>query len=194
MKKYIKERFRILFRAIYVLYHKPMRMYRSIARVKGAGYILWHGKHIVFHVLLGLMWAWMLRELWNVFNSIWILTAVIGSLLPDVDHFLYFFTYGKRDPYTRTVVTFFKNRQWRVLTTFIARNHKRNTSLTFHNYYAVLFCIIGTLFALYTGWRAGVMLFGAMTGHFLFDIFEDIILLGHLNANWSRWGSGRRRA
>lgn len=168
-----------------------MRIHRSIDRVKGAGYILWHGKHMVFHVLLGLMWAWFLRELWNEFNVKWIIASVVGSLLPDVDHFLYFFTYGKRDPYARTVVTFFKNREWRVLTTFLARGHKQNTSLTFHNYYTVVFCIGITAVASRFDWQAGVVLFGAMTSHFLFDIVEDVTILGRVNPNWKRWGRGK---
>ncbi len=160
----------------------------NIARVKGLAYIVWHGKHMLFHVLWGLMWAWFLRERWNEFNLRWIWTAVIGSILPDADHFLYFFTYGKNDPYTMTVAAFFRNRQWRMLTRFIARGHKYNTKLTFHNVYAVVFCAIVGVVASFVDWQAGVVLFGAMVSHFLFDIVEDMLLLGRINPNWARWG------
>ncbi len=167
-------------------------MRRSLARVKGLGFILWHGKHMVFHVLWGLMWAWFLREQWNEFNVFWIVTAICGSILPDVDHFLYFFTYGKRDAYTRSVASLLKNRQWRLLTTFLARGHKYNTNLTFHNYYTIAGCVLIGIGASIVDWQAGVVLFGAMVLHFLFDVAEDMLLLGKVNPNWARWGRGKR--
>jgi hypothetical protein len=167
-------------------------MRRSIARVRGMAYIIWHARHVLFHVLFGLIWAWVLREIWHEFNAKWIFTAVVGSVLPDIDHLLYFFTYGRRDPYTRTIITFFKNRQWRVLTTFVEKGHKYNTELSFHNVYVALglfaFCLLSYLY----DWRMAVVLFGAMTTHYAFDIIEDILLLGHMNPNWTRWGRGRK--
>lgn len=166
-----------------------MRM--NIARVKGLAYILWHGKHMLFHVLWGLMWAWFLREHWHEFNPKLIWTAVIGSILPDADHFLYFFTYGKHDPYTRAVASLFRNRQWRMLTRFISQGHKHNTKLTFHNYYMIGICAAIGILASAIDWQAGVVLFGAMVSHFLFDITEDMLLLGRINPNWARWGRGR---
>lgn len=163
-------------------------MRKGFIRIKGMAYVLWHGKHMLFHVLFGLMWAWFLRELWAEFNARWIAIAVFGSLLPDADHLLYFFTYGKKDPYTRAVVTFLKNKEWRVLATFIEHGHKYNTNLSFHNYYTAAILVgVGALSYVYD-WRAGVILFGAMVTHYTFDIVEDILILGRLNPNWKRWG------
>jgi membrane-bound metal-dependent hydrolase YbcI (DUF457 family) len=163
-------------------------MRRSFARLKGVGFILWHAKHELFHVLLGLMWAWVLRESWQEFNPKWIATVIVGSLLPDIDHLFYFFTYGRKDPYTKTIVTFFKNREWRVLTTFIEKGHKYNTKLYSHNFYvtAILFLLCGMSY--WYDWRAAAVLFGAMVSHYLFDIAEDLILLKKVNPNWKRWG------
>ena len=52
------------------------------------------------------------------------------------------------------------------------------------------------LFGLATGsmfvdWNAGVILFGAMLLHYLFDIADDIVTLGQINPNWKRWGKPR---
>ena len=66
-------------------------MRRSVARIKGLGFILWQTRHMVYHVMLGLLWAWFLRERWGEFNPKWIAMAVVGSLLPDLDHLNYFF-------------------------------------------------------------------------------------------------------
>ncbi len=169
-------------------------MRRSFRRIKGAGFFLWQAKHELFHVLLGLMWAWVLREVWNEFNVKWILTAAFGSLLPDAEHFVYFLTYGKKDPYTQAVVTFLKNKEWRVLVKFVSKGHKYQTSLAFHNYYVIVaFLSVSALSYIYD-WRFGVVLFGAMAIHYLYDLVDDVFLLGYINPNWKRFGRTKSRA
>ena len=171
-----------------------MRIHRSIARVKSAGYILWHGKHMVFHVLLGLMWAWFLRERWGEFNPTWVWTAVAGSLLPDMDHLNYFFRHGRNDSYTRQVVSYIKERQWRMLFSFLSTGHKFNTSLSYHNVYMVVVFLSLAAGASFVDWQVGVVLFGAVISHYLFDMADDIVQLGGINPNWKRWGNGRMQA
>ena len=162
-------------------------MRRSVARLKGLGFILWHGRHEFYHVLLGLMWAWVLREVWQEFNIRWITVSIIGSLIPDLDHFLYFFVYGRTDIYTKQIKSFLKNRQWRILTKFIETGHKYQTDLATHNFYFILFLLTLSFLSLFYDWKAGVILFGAMLTHYFFDIFDDIVMLGSLNVNWTRW-------
>lgn len=168
-------------------------MRRRFARIKGVGFLVWHGKHYLVHILLGLMWAWFLRELWQEFNAKWVMTAVFGSVLPDLDHMLYFTTYGKREPYTQAIVTFLKTRQWRVLVRFIEKGHKYQTSLTFHNFYITAGIVCLTIGSAMYNWRGGVVLFGTMVTHYIFDAADDWVMLGRLNPNWKRWGRGKRR-
>src|SRR3990167_6838796 len=98
-------------------------MRRSVARIKGLGFIVWHARHEFYHLLLGLAWAWFLRERWNEFNSRWIWWSLFASLLPDADHLLYFLLYGKRDWYSKTVRSLLKAGQWRNLVTFLENGH-----------------------------------------------------------------------
>lgn len=163
-------------------------MRRSFARVKGIGFILWHSRHEFYHVLVGLIWAWVLREMWDEFNPKWILLSVFASLLPDTDHFYYFFTYGRRTTYTRQVKEFLKNHQWRKLTVFLENGHKQNTNLSLHNYYVMAILLGLSLFSTLFDWKVGTILFGAMLLHYLFDVFDDLIILGQVNNNWKRWG------
>ncbi len=141
-----------------------------------------------YHVLIGLVWAWFLRERWGEFNPKWIWTAVIGSILPDIDHFNYFLGYGKDDGYTKQVVAFFRSHQWRNLAWFIATGHKYNTNLSYHNIYVVGILLFCSLLSSRIDWEVGVVLFGAMIFHYLFDIADDVVQLGTLNPNWKRWG------
>ncbi len=166
-------------------------MRKSVARVKGLGFVLWHSRHEFYHVLIGLVWSWVLREIWNQFNTRWVILAVMGSLLPDVDHLFYFFSYGRKDPYSTQILRFLKERKWRALTVFVENGHKRNTNLSYHNYY-----FMTILFGLAAGstlvdWNVGVILFGAMLLHYLFDIGDDLVTLGQVNPNWKRWGKPR---
>jgi len=168
------------------------RIRHSVARIKGMGSILWTAKHELFHIMLGFMWVWAMRERWQEMNPVWLWTAAFGSLLPDIDHFIYFFTYGKRDPYTRTIITFLKNKEWRILVKFIAKGHKYNTNLSFHNYYitAMLFIMCAMVYVL--DWRSAVIFLGSMLTHYLYDILEDLLVLGHVNQNWKRWGRAKQ--
>lgn len=168
-----------------------MCMRKSIARLRGAGFILWHARHMIYHIAFGLLWAWFLRQRWHELNPTWIWMAVVGSILPDIDHIVYYFGYGKNDAYNNQIKEFLKSHQWRNLTIFIEQGHKQNTNLSFHNIYITFVFIAGSLLASFGDWQAGVVLFGAICSHYLFDMFDDIVQKGSLNQNWKRWGNGR---
>ena len=165
---------------------------KYVYKIKGLGFILWQARHEFYHLLIGLVWAWFLREWWGEFRLRWVWFAIIGSLLPDLDHFIYFFTYGKHDWYTKQVKSFFRNREWRNLSSYVASGHKLNTELSYHNLYFVTLLFGMTLLSTFFDWQAGVILFGAMILHYIFDIFDDLIILGSLNPNWKRWGRNRQ--
>jgi hypothetical protein len=167
-------------------------MRKGLVKVKGVGYVLWHARHELFHVLLGLAWAWFLREIWGELNIKWIVVAVAGSILPDADHLLYFFTYGKKDEYTKKVFSMIKGRHWRSLAYIIEHGHKHNTNLTYHNVYFVMFLFTLCAVSYFYDWRTSVVLLGAMLTHYLFDIIDDIFVLGRINPNWKRWGKRKQ--
>jgi hypothetical protein len=160
----------------------------SVARIKGLGFIFWHARHEFYHILLGLIWAWFLRERWGEFNLRWIFISIFGSLLPDADHFLYFFTYGKKDDYTVQIRSLLKNREWRALSVFVEKGHKHNVNLSSHNYYFMGILFMTGILSSFLSWEFGVIIFGAMLIHYIFDITDDLLQLGRVNPNWKRWG------
>lgn len=163
-------------------------MLRRFPRVRGLGFLMWQARHEFYHILIGLMWAWFLRERWNEFNAGWIAWAVFGSLIPDIDHAFYVFSYGKTDQYARDIRKFLRNRQWRMLTVFVESGHKHQTNLASHNIYVTALLIVLALCSSLIEWRVGLILFGAMTTHYIFDIVDDFVQLGTINPNWKRWG------
>lgn len=167
-------------------------MRNAFVRVKGLGYILWQARHMAYHVMLGLLWAWYLRERWGSFNPIWIITAAVGSVLPDIDHLYYFLGYGSQDRYSQEVFGIIRRGEWRNLFHFISTGHKNNTSLSYHNIYVVVLLALLAAVASRVDWQVGVVLFGAMVSHYLFDIADDVVQLGEMNPNWKRWGRPRK--
>ncbi len=166
-------------------------MRRSVTRIRGLGFILWHGRHELIHILLGLLWAWFLRELWGELNIRWIAISVFGSLLPDGDHLVYFFIYGRRDAYSKLIRQLFRSREWRMLTVTLETTHKNNVNLATHNLAVVCFLILLCIAAYFFEWQTAVVLLGAMVTHYLFDVVDDLLVLGSLNPNWKRLGRGK---
>lgn len=168
-------------------------MRQSVARLRGVGFIVWHARHNFYHLLLGLVWAWFIREWFNELNGKWVFLALAGSLLPDLDHFYYFLTYGKNDWYTVEIKKLLKSKQWRMLSVFMADGHKHNTSLASHNIYFMAFLFGLACLSFLFEMQTAVVLLGAMVIHYAFDIIDDFLLLGELNPNWRRWGRGKRQ-
>ncbi|MEK7544457.1 MAG: hypothetical protein AAB557_06390 [Patescibacteria group bacterium] len=164
----------------------------NIARIKGLGYILWHTRHHAYHLLIGLIWAWILREVWQEFQFRWIILSLFASELPDVDHLLYFLTYGKRDPYSKLVKSLFASHQWRLLWYTIDKGHKYNTNLATHNYFTIIVLSGLSLVAFIFDHQSSVIFLGAMALHYVFDIVDDLLILGSVNPNWKRLGRGSK--
>lgn len=166
---------------------------RYVRPLKSLSRLVWYARHEFTHVLIGLVYAWFLREIWGEFNLRQILWSVFGSLLPDVDHFIYIFFYGRRDVYSLQVKQFLREGNLATLFSFLSRGHKENTNLWSHNVYIISFLLTAVFFSSRLDWQVGTILFGAMVLHFVFDIVDDLLILHSLNPNWKRWGRGRRR-
>lgn len=143
-------------------------------------------KHTFTHILIGLVYAWILREWWQEFSFRYIYLAAVGSVVPDIDHFLYFFVYGRREWYAVEVKRLLKQGQVRTLAFFLANNHKYNTGLATHNVYFLGFFILLSLLSFQHDWKTGVVFFGVFVLHLLFDVVDDIWVLGHVNESWKR--------
>ncbi len=166
---------------------------RKVApRLKGAVKMVWHSKHMIVHVLLGLRWATFLLGRGDI-TFHWIAIATFGSLLPDIEHIVYFFTYGRRDEYTQQLFCLLKSGQWTNAFRYCEKGHKTNTKLRYHNFYTVGLLILLCTISLVMDLLSLGLLIGSMVSHYLFDAAEDVTLMGRLNPNWKRWGKARVR-
>lgn len=143
-------------------------------------------KHMLTHVVIGLLYAWFLRLFWVDLSTKYMVMAVVGSVLIDFDHVAYFFTYGRREWYATQARKLMKLGQFKNLCYFLKEGHKHNTGLATHNVYYLGFFLVLSIISFQYDWVAGVVLFGSIVLHFLFDIADDLWVLGHLNDNWKR--------
>ena len=165
---------------------------RYLWTVRTAARLVFMSKHELTHVLLGLVYAWFLREWWGEFSVRQIWWAVFASLLPDVDHLIFFFFYGRNDPYSRQVKKLLRDGQVSSLFSYVMKGHKHNTNLWSHNIYIVFILLFVSFLSYQFDWKLGLVLFGAMALHFIFDIVDDFLILHGLNPNWRRWGLSKR--
>lgn len=162
-----------------------------MTKIRGLGYLFWHARHMIYHLLLGVTWIWVIQDHIGIYSPTLLFISLLGSVFPDFEHLLFFFTYGKRDSYTKQIKGYINNRDWRVLIRFIEQGHKYNTTLRYHNVYAMMGLMGITALFYFIGSYTGFIFTGAMVIHYLFDILDDLATLGRLNKNWFRWGRGK---
>lgn len=159
-----------------------------MTKIRGLGYLFWHARHMAYHLLFGALWMWVVQDHTGVYSPPLLLVSLLGSVFPDFEHLLFFFTYGKGDAYTKQIKGHIRHGDWRVLIRFIEQGHKYNTKLRFHNMYSIIFLSILTI-AFFKFQLHFLFIFtGAMVIHYVFDILDDLAMLGKLNKNWYRWG------
>ncbi|HCM37152.1 MAG: hypothetical protein UV61_C0013G0014 [Candidatus Gottesmanbacteria bacterium GW2011_GWB1_43_11] len=158
-----------------------------IRRLGRVGYdLIKVGKHTFTHLLIGLVYAWILRELWQQLSTWYITLSALASILPDLDHGLYFAAYGRKEWYALEVRKLLKQGQIRTLVYFMKTNHKYNTGLATHNIYFLGAFLVFALLSFTHDSKTGVVIFGAIVLHLLFDAIDDVWVLGRLNENWKR--------
>lgn len=163
-------------------------MRKAFGKIRGFGYLFWHGRHMFYHLLLGCLWMWVVQEGTGIYSTHLLFVSLLGSVFPDFEHLLFFATYGKKDAYTAWVKSYVKHGDWRVLVRFLEKGHKFNTKLQFHNVFILALCCCMTGVFYQVRMPAGYVFFGSMSLHFIFDIFDDLGKFGRLNKNWFRWG------
>ena len=157
---------------------------RHLGKIKRVPYIIWYTRHHLVHLTIGLVYAWVLRELWGEFSLTYIVIALIGSEIIDADHMLYFFLYGRHDHYSREVKRFLREGRISSCIKFMSDNHKYNTSLATHNVYVLGFFAVFALISFALDWKVRLAFFGAIALHLLYDIYDDWWALGYINENW----------
>lgn len=110
-----------------------------------------------------------------------LLVAIIAGYLPDVDHLLFMFFYGRHTRYAQNVLAFVKKGNLGQALEYCRVNHKSNNFIISHNLLTPTLTIVLSIVAANPYLK---IFFLSFSFHFIFDILEDFLALGRLNPNW----------
>jgi membrane-bound metal-dependent hydrolase YbcI (DUF457 family) len=143
--------------------------------------------HMSIHIIFGLVVGYLFTQLDTEVNLIVALAiGVVGSLIPDLDHFLFIFVYGKDTQYARYLKDCIRRFDYKNASAFAKQNHKSNHYILSHNIVAPILSIMSGIFSttVLDSNYWGILWFAIFT-HFLFDILEDLLHHNKLNPNWT---------
>lgn len=142
--------------------------------------------HEHVHLLFGLISFFFVAALVPSYHPAFylLIASVIGCYLPDIDHLLYFFVYGKSQKYAQKVLSLVRQSQYSAAIDYCRSHHKDNHSIVSHNLLSPFLSFIFFSWFLRLGHPILAAFFLAITSHFIFDIAEDYLVHGRLNPNW----------
>jgi len=141
--------------------------------------------HVLIHILLGFMCALIVSKRFENENIILLLFfGFLGSTLPDIDHLIYYLTYGKDSEYSQIIKIFIKEKDFKEVKIFLRENHKYLTGLYSHTVVSPVISIFLTFLFLNKDNIYLSTFFLSVTTHFIYDIAEDLLFFKKLNPNW----------
>jgi len=144
--------------------------------------------HMLIHLVIGVSIGLLFVKFQDVGLSITFLFLMgMASLIPDLEHFVFFFTYGRKSTYTKDLLKQLKlDGIVRGFWGYCSRNHKKQNALYLHDGLTpVIFLMIGFLLLDKSKNYQAALIF-SLAFHYIYDIFEDFLMMGSLNPNWKR--------
>ena len=134
--------------------------------------------HILIHILLGFICALVISKEFDGENLfLLLLCGFLGNTLPDLDHVIYYLTYGKDSEYSQIIKIFIKERDFKEVKDFLRENHKYLTGLYSHTILSPLVTALLTYLFVNKSKIYFATLFLSITVHFLYDILENLLFL-----------------
>ena len=133
--------------------------------------------HMVIHLVIGVFIAIFVHRLFpfSSFSKTLVL-SLFGSWLPDIDHFIFFYIYGRNNEYSKIVRAFLRQFRLKEFASFAQNNHKELTGLYSHNLASTFIAaLIFFVLALDVHGYKSVTFALAITMHFIYDIVEDLL-------------------
>lgn len=136
---------------------------------------------ISFFIFISLFKKWIALSYW----PFWV-GGVVGTLLPDLDHFLYVYLLGPQELTSQRVNFLLTRREITKTMDLLAATRYERTRLIFHTaLFQLIFVVLSFLIISSSGNLFGRGLVLAFSLHLLIDQFMDITQVGNLS-NWFR--------
>lgn len=147
--------------------------------------ILWHSKHELTHLIIGVGWTYLLVKYLGFTHYPTIYLALFGSLLPDIEHVYHIFVGSRGTLYSTTVRKHLRKRQLASIARLMETNHK-DIYLPLHNVFWMLGLSLLTFLFYYSDHYSLMIVISSMVLHYAFDLVDDIYKLRRFNPNWFR--------
>jgi hypothetical protein len=146
-------------------------------------------RHGTFHFIFGILafgtGYYTRQEFYTNHNLLILLAVLLGSFIPDIDHLLYQFGYGRKKDYAKICRNFLNKRDLKGYINFVKQNHKHNTKIYSHNLGSFVIALFLSSYFVHTLHNIFYsMFFLAWAFHYLYDILEDLLFFKRLNKNW----------
>ena len=146
--------------------------------------------HTLIHLTWG-VWAFLVVDFcvnWQLNFITGISVALVASIVPDIDHFLFILGYGKGTEYARKARTAYRNHGVQGFAEYCKKNHKNNVGLWSHNYWVGVLLLPILTWASMKDHSLMTVFVLAWIFHYIFDMLEDMLFFGKINPNWKLGG------
>lgn len=141
--------------------------------------------HMFFHLGLGLIVGTVFYLIAGTPSlKTYLFIGCIAAVLPDIEHVLFFYSYGKTTAYAKSVRNYVKAREYKKAADFCKRHHKDLECLYIHNGLTPLILLLLAILFVVTAHPLVATLLVSAALHYFYDIFEDFILMRRINSNW----------
>lgn len=131
--------------------------------------------------ILGFSLLWVFSRFQVTFKNIVIF--LVFTYLIDLDSIISTGINHISFPETREIIIAFKTRRFKEMATLATIHHKKFNRLLLHNFSGFFVFLVFFAVSICRKYDGGILAFGAILFHFIFDIVDDLYQLGHIK-NW----------
>jgi hypothetical protein len=141
-------------------------------------------RHYTQHLLLALLTLGFLYVVLDIqFDANRLFYFILISYAVDIDGLVSWLVWKNEIPEGALIVDAVKKGKLITAAELATKHHKKLTRLVLHNIFGLIALIFIFLFGLINQNQMVIILSSAALTHFLFDIGDDVVQIGHIN-NW----------
>lgn len=148
------------------------------------------------HIIFGLATAYITSLLFPLtpLTKILLVSLLGAVILPDLDHILYMFWYGRKNETIKYLKNILKEDGLRQFWKMSLKTHKEIVGLYSHNIVSLAIVIGFYIWAsIFNDYALKSALTLGWISHYIWDMTEDLIYFGGLNPNWFLRFNQKRR-
>lgn len=141
-------------------------------------------RHYSQHLLFAVVGFFLVVNIFDLpISDSNILLFFLFTYLPDVDSPLTLYFHKKWFPFVSEIIDELKKFRLEKVALLMTKHHKQVNRSFFHNVIGLLVVVGIFILSIKSHHELGLIVFGSILTHFIFDILDDLKQLGHIR-NW----------